>query len=110
MEIPYHRERTVRKGGTETMSESIETGLIVTVTHETENGYEMEDIVEISMTFKFGSILTAEKLGIAHHEDAKVITMRDRDQSLLEYEGIVPEEILGKIRGVVPHEVLKSMS
>ncbi len=86
------------------MSESIETELIVgpvkvvdngdksgvtvvmkgrkTVTLETENGYEIEDIVDISMTFKFGLILTAEKLGIAHHEDAKVIAMRDRDMQL----------------------------
>ena len=95
------------------MSENIEVGLIVgpvtvvyngdksgitavlkgqkTVTHETADGYEVEDIVEVTMTFKFRSKLTAKKLGIARHEDAKVITMRDRDMELQSFEPLSPE-------------------
>lgn len=90
------------------MSEMLETGLVVgpvtvvdngdksgvtvvmkgqkTVTHKTGTGYTTEDTVEISLTFKFRSMLTAEKLGIAQHEDAKVFVLRDRDESLQSFE------------------------
>lgn len=95
------------------MSENIETGLIVgpvtvvdngdksgvtvvmkgqkTVTHETGDGYTTEDTVEISLTFKFRSMLTAEKLGIAQYEDTKVLLLRDRDESLSGYAAMLPD-------------------
>ena len=86
------------------MSENIETGLVVdsvttkdsgdksgvavvmkgqkTVTHDIGNGYTTEDTVEITLTFKLGAMITAKKLGIDQYNDAKVITLRDRDESL----------------------------
>ena len=95
------------------MSENIETGLIVgpvtivdngdksgvtvvmkgqkTVVHETGDGFMADDTVEMSLTFKFRSMITAEKLGIAQHGDTKVITLRDRDESLSGYRAVLPD-------------------
>ena len=64
-----------------------------TVTHETAHGYDMEDIAEITMTVKFGAMVTARKLGIEKFEDAKVVTMRDRDMQLQSFEGLEGAEI-----------------
>lgn len=88
------------------MSENIECGLVVskvvktvtedqtvsvtlkgtkTVTHN-DNGFDLEDIVEVSVTLKFSMQQTAKALGIPVPGGAKVLSLRDRDESLSGYE------------------------
>ena len=45
-------------------------------------GFERIDVLEVKLTVKCGMNETLEKLGIERYMNRKVITLRDRDESL----------------------------
>jgi len=62
-----------------------------TVTHN-ENGYDLEDIVEIDLKLKCSMMKTAVALGVAKFLATKVLVLRDRDESLQSFDA-VPVEV-----------------
>lgn len=51
-----------------------------------DNGFDLEDIVEITTTLKFSMQQTAKALGVSAPGSSKVCTLRDRDESLSGYD------------------------
>lgn len=99
-----------------------------TVVHVDSDGWETEDLVEFTLTVKCRMKKTADALGISKFDYKKILALRDRDATLesfeaeihpaipdrdnplSKYEGIVPDDTLNKIRGVVPAKLLEEIA
>lgn len=60
-----------------------------TIVHDL-NGYDLEDIAEIELKVKCKMVETAKRLGIAAFLDTKIVSMRDRDESLQSFGEMEP--------------------
>lgn len=58
------------------------------VTHY-EEGFELIDTVNIEVKLKFAHMKTAERLGVSPVGSAKVVVLRDRDNSLQKFDSLV---------------------
>lgn len=57
-----------------------------TIVHN-ENGYDLEDIVDVEVKLKCSMIKTLRRLGVDHFLDTKILDLRDRDSLLSDFGG-----------------------
>lgn len=57
-----------------------------TIVHN-ENGYDLEDIVDVKVTLKCSMKKTLKRLGVEHFLNTKILDLRDRDSMLTDFDG-----------------------
>ena len=67
-----------------------------TIAHN-ENGYDLEDIVDVEVKLKCSMVKTIQRLGVEHFLNTKILDLRDRDESLSGYTPALPDAMREKM-------------